>query len=322
VRNSFRHIFTAVHFCYNGWVNKKSINTTKLHTSLARHKDRAVNAFKVNHPHAHEFFTKVGIDPGKIREHATRLLTSGVLAGSLVLGTPIIAELPKDNITKIAELPDYEREKQFSDELKSHLVSDSMALTLPQEIIISKKIHDYWGISATPVLEGKRLNHSYAYMGYEQHLRRFPEDTIVGHDEFQTAGIAPARGAFGYFANSKDEMTEDLIQQEKYYVAVQTLYLSDWNSNWPELKEWYKHRKVVVVNPENGRTVVANIADAGPARWTGKQFGGSPEVMEHLGLTTGKKKGKVILFFVADPHNSIALGPVGYNGLTKDLARN
>lgn len=300
---------------------KRRLNTAKLHTSLARHKDRAKNAFRVNHPHAHEFLQKAGIEPGKIREHAKKLLASGVLAGSLVLGTPMITEIPKDTITRLAELPDYEREKQFSDELHAHLVTDSMNLTLPQEIIISKTIHDYWGINATPVLEGKRLNHSYAFMGYEQHLKRYPGDTVSQHDEFQEAGIAPARGAFGYFADSKAEMTEDLIEKEKYYVAVQTLYLSDWNSNWPELKEWYKHRKVVVINPENGKVVVACVADAGPARWTGKQFGGSPEVMEHLGLVTGKKKGKVILFFVSDPHNTVALGPVGYTTSTRDLAK-
>lgn len=308
-------------FCYNGYVNTaKKLNTAKLHRSLADRKARAVTTLRVNHPHAHEFFEKIGVDPGKIRAHAGRLFVSGALAGSLILGTPMITEIPKDITLKLAELPDYEREKQFSDELKNHL-ADSTALTLPQEIIISKTIYDYWGINATPVLEGKRLNHSYAYMGYEQHLKRYPGDTVSQHDEFQVAGIAPARGAFGYFADSKGELTEHAIQQEKYYVAVQTLYLSNWNSNWPELKEWYKHRKVVVINPENGKTIVANIADAGPARWTGKQFGGSPEVMEHLGLTMGKKKGKVLLFFVTDPNNSIALGPVGYNESSRDLAR-
>lgn len=49
------------------------------------------------------------------------------------------------------------------------------------------------------------------------------------------------------------------------------------------LRDWYKHRKVLIVNTENGNAVVAAIGDSGPAAWTGKQFGGSPEVMEHLG---------------------------------------
>jgi hypothetical protein len=292
---------------------KKKFNVYKLHKSLISHKEHARKTLSRNHPHALSFLYRKGIELEKIREYAGKLLASSALASSLVLGTPAIMEFPKDIMERLAELPVEEREKIFSQDLKTHLVDDSMSLSLPQEIIISKLINDYWGINATPVLEGKRLNHSFAYMGYEQHLVRFPGDKISDHDEFQAAGIAPGKGAWGYFANSKNDLNVELIQKEKYYVAVQTLYLSDWNTNWNELKEWYKYRKVVVVNPENGKTVIADIADAGPARWTGKQFGGSPEVMEHLGLITGKKKGKVILFFVNDPDNHLALGPVGYN---------
>ena len=70
----------------------------------------------------------------------------------------------------------------------------------------------------------------------------------------------------------------------------------------------------MIVNTQNGRAVVASIADSGPAAWTGKHFGGSPEVMNHLG---GPKytKGKVIIFFVDDPENKIPLGPVNYDNL-------
>ena len=67
----------------------------------------------------------------------------------------------------------------------------------------------------------------------------------------------------------------------------------------------------------NGNAVVAAIADAGPAAWTGKHFGGSPEVMDYLGGPR-YKKGPVILFFVDDPESKVPLGPVEYN--TIDLA--
>jgi hypothetical protein len=299
---------------------KRPINKSKFRQLLRSHRNNATTSVSLWHGNAVEYLKKSGVEIGNMRKHAAQLVASGALASTLVLGAPIVHDMSKNPSELIAELPLYEREKEFSAELKTHLVGNDVSLTLPQEIIISKLVHDYWGIHATPVLEGKRLNHSYAFMGYEQHLHRYPGDTVSQHDEYQGAGIAPGKGAWGYFANSKDELTDDLIQKEKYYVAVQTLYLSDWNANWSELKEWYKYRKVVVVNPENGKTVIASVADAGPARWTGKQFGGSPEVMEYLGLVTGKKKGKVILFFVNDPHDSIALGPVGYNE-RKDLAQ-
>jgi hypothetical protein len=91
------------------------------------------------------------------------------------------------------------------------------------------------------------------------------------------------------------------------------LYLPDWQTRLNYLRDWYKYRKVLVINPANGTTVVADVADSGPADFTGKQFGGSPEVMAHLGLNTGPQKGAVVLFFVNDPNNEIPLGPVEYN---------
>ena len=69
-------------------------------------------------------------------------------------------------------------------------------------------------------------------------------------------------------------------------------------------------RKMIAINPHNGKAVVGVVADAGPAKFTGKHFGGSPEVMTHLNLIYGKKKGKVILYFVDDPNDEIPLGPV------------
>ncbi len=64
------------------------------------------------------------------------------------------------------------------------------------------------------------------------------------------------------------------------------------------------------MNPKNGKSAVAVIGDAGPAAWTGKSFGGSPELMAHLELKDGKQKGAVVLFFIDDQDRAVALGPV------------
>ena len=93
---------------------------------------------------------------------------------------------------------------------------------------------------------------------------------------------------------------------------MQTLYLPDWGRRQPYLRDWYKYRKVLIVNTDNGNAVVAAIADAGPAAWTGKHFGGSPEVMDYLGGAR-YKKGPVLVFFVDDPEDNVPLGPVEYN---------
>src|SRR5581483_1918505 len=172
----------------------------------------------------------------------------------------------------------------------------------------------YLGINAVASLEGNHLNTTYGYTGAEQHLARFPGDSIAQHDEQQGEGMAPGLGAWGYFGSSPED-----IKREKYYIAAQTLYLPDWSTNQPYLKNWYKYRKVLMVNPKNGLADVAVIGDAGPADWTGKQFGASPEVMHDLRLDFGMKKGEVIVFFVNDPDNKVPLGPVNYDNIKVGL---
>jgi len=130
------------------------------------------------------------------------------------------------------------------------------------------------------------------------------------HDDEQIAGIAPGKGAWGYFAPTQQDFTTQDYLREKYYSVAQTLYLPNWNQDFRYLRDWYKYRKILVVNPANGQAVVTVLADAGPANWTGKQFGGSPETMKELDLHKGSRKGLVLFLFIDDPDNLIPLGPV------------
>jgi hypothetical protein len=102
---------------------------------------------------------------------------------------------------------------------------------------------------------------------------------------------------------------EKSTQQEKYYIAVQTFLSPGWDQNSRELSEFFKFRKMLVVNPQNGKAIVVVIGDSGPAPWTGKHLGGSPEVMKYLERVDGKQKGPVLYFFLDDPNDTIPLGP-------------
>jgi hypothetical protein len=251
----------------------------------------------------------------KLKRGSKRLLATGAVASSLILTPGIVSgpasALPAPEVAEVPLLDHFALRKKIKEELEKILPKKVDSLDLEQEKKISDLIWENLKIRATCGLEGNRLDVSYGIIGGEQHLKRYPGDTLRDHDEFRESGIAPSLGAWGYFANSQSELTFDLVQKEKYYVAVQTLYLKDWAIRQPELKEWYKFRKVIVINPETGQSVIAVIADAGPSWWTGKIFGGSPEVMHHLGLGKGKRQGPVILFFVDDPENKVSLGPIG-----------
>lgn len=290
---------------------KQKIDAEALRAKLKLKQFQSEQALGKKHPHAIDFLkTNNLLGPGKIREHATKLLTSGALAGSLLLASPQ-ADMIQLRISGEAVVQTQtDVSSSVSSQLASILPEQIQALSSDQETKISHLLYRTFGIQAVPQLGSTRLNHVYGLIGAEQHLPRFPGDTVSQHDEYQKAGITPGLGAWGYFARSKSEMTDDLIAKEKYYVSVQTLYLPDWSVRLRYLYNWYKHRKVVVVNPKNGKAIVAVVADAGPARWTGKHFGGSPEVMAYLKLNVGMQKGPVILFFVDDPENKVPLGPL------------
>lgn len=287
-----------------------SIHTSKLRAALERHAEISESKLGKRHPHAASWFAKRGIKPGDIRLHAARLASAGVLAGAMLLGTPIITKGLSFDADKIANAPLDTLQNLFSTDIKSLLPTSVHPLNPEVEDLLAQIIEKFWGIRASASLGGERLNTTYGYMGAEQHLPRYPGDSVGEHDSYQQSGITPGKGAWGYFANSKEEMTDDLVQKEKYYVAVQTLYLPDWQERLPYLREWYKYRKVLVINPANGKTIVAVVGDAGPANWTGKNFGASPEVMAYLGMHDGRERGPAILFFVDDKDNSVPLGPV------------
>ncbi|MFH0943358.1 MAG: hypothetical protein V1810_04245 [Candidatus Beckwithbacteria bacterium] len=246
-----------------------------------------------------------------------KLLASASLAGTLLLtpagqSLPALSEKSPLQRLPLGLLSQDELKKLLVKLLKEKLPASSRVLTVAEEKALSKILYDTYGITASVELEGNRLNNQMGQIGLEQHLLRFPDDTLADRT-FPQAGMASGKGAWGYFVPSKNLLTAAVAQKEKYYIAVQTLYLPDWKARVRELYQWYKYRKVLVINPETGNAVVAVIGDAGPAKWTGKQFGGSPQVMADLGLYPKKTKAKVIILFVDDPQDNIPLGPLTHS---------
>lgn len=254
------------------------------------------------YPHVEKFFTDKGLSLSKIRDHSAKIITAGALTGTLLFAPPVISV----NVPQVSQMikslvddsgnisPSLPTQETLLDSLKEILPKNVGPLDRSQEKTLEQVFKENIGINAKATLEGEHLNSTYGYIGAEQHLARFPGDSVPD--------MAPGLGAWGYVPT----------ENEKWYAVVQTLYLPDWNTRQPFLQNWYKYRKVLIVNTINGNAIVADIADAGPAAWTGKQFGGSPEVMNYLGGPS-YKKGPVIVFFVDDPNNQIPLGPIDYN---------
>lgn len=267
-----------------------------------------------------DYLAQKGLSVGQLRQKSARLLAAGALSTSLLLN-PGAVDLPQlasglIERTLAKPLSSEELKNSLIRALQSIIPKEPRSLTEEEESRLAEAFKRYLSINAAATLEDNHLNTTYGYTGEEQHLARYPGDTIANHDELQNIGMAPGLGAWGYFTPSKETMTDDVVKMEKYYIAAQTLYLPDWATRQPYLKDWYKYRKVLVINPKNGQSAVAVIGDAGPASWTGKQFGASPELMHHLKLDIGMKKGAVVVFFVDDPENKVLLGPIEYNKIS------
>ncbi len=288
-------------------------------------------SFSEKYTKADSYLKSKGFDISRIRENSAKLVGAGALLGSLLLSPPISLEDGLNTEEFVIEglrgeknVPIVMPEEGVIDMLSKLLPKKPRPLSRIEEKYLERVFEDVIGVPARATLEGEHLNTTYGYIGAEQHLKRYPGDRLTDHlpregeygfdnpQEIVKEGIAPGLGAWGYFASSREKLSDDLREVEKWYAVVQTLYLPDWNMRAKYLKDWYKYRKVLIVNPENGKALVASIADSGPAAWTGKHFGGSPEVMNYLGGAK-YKKGAVVVFFVDDPNNSVPLGPVRYN---------
>lgn len=244
----------------------------------------------------------------------------GSLGGLMLMSTPGVnpssaQSLTYENPVKITGIED--KNAVLAAELIDKLPKEVRNLTPDEEKQVLAVINKNLGIKANTELEGIKLNKTYGLIGGEQHLYRYPGDNVHAHARsaadwamFGGAGIAPGLGAWGYFAHSKEAFTPEDEERERWYVVAQTFLAPGFAENVGRYRDFFKYRKMIVVNPKTGQAVVGDIADAGPAEFTGKSFGGSPEVMHELGLASGPRKGEVLFFFVDDPENKIPLGPI------------
>lgn len=247
----------------------------------------------------------------------------GSLGGLMLISAPSNAKLPSPNLIASRDdaILDYDPNVLLAQELSDKLPQEVRPLDAGEEKEIIDTLSRNYGFKVTGEINNIRLERNYGLIGGEQHLYRYPGDTLLSHAQtssdwamYGSAGIAPGLGAWGYFAPSKSEFREIDEQRERYYLAIQTFLVPGYAENVSEFRDFFRFRKMIVVNPRSGQAVVAVIGDAGPATWTGKHLGGSPEVMHVVGLAGGPRKGPVLYFFVDDPEDKIPLGPIKVKG--------
>jgi len=292
-------------------IDKGKVDSEFIRNKLKLKSLEAKRSLFEKYPHVEKFFADKGLDLSKIREHSAKIIATGAITGTLLFAPPNLAKNVPALANIVKNLSDFQNappgaspQETLLSSLQQILPQKIGPLDRTQEKTLEQVFRETIGVDSKANLEGEHLNTTYGYIGAEQHLARYPGDNMAIHPKIPQLdeGMAPGLGAWGYVPAA----------DEKWYAVVQTLYLPDWAKRQPYLSNWYRYRKVLIVNTINGNAVIADIADSGPAAWTGKQFGGSPEVMNYLGGPR-YKKGPVVVFFVDDPKNQVPLGPVEYN---------
>ena len=248
----------------------------------------------------------------------TRSLAISSASALMLLSSPATALIaPPHSLAVVEDKMPVSQEIFLVSDLNGVVPEEVRELTSEEEAKVSDVLTREFGFPVAAELEGIRLNRSYGLIGAEQHLARYPGDTMATHFEsgvdtakYYSSGMAPGLGAWGYFARTQGEMTQKDVEREKYYIATQTFLAPGFDENVRKYITFFKYRKMLIVNPQNGRAMVVVIGDAGPGATTGKHLGGSPEVMKYLERVDGKQRGPVLYYFIDDPEDKIPLGPI------------
>lgn len=248
-----------------------------------------------------------------LKDHSKQFVV-GSAATALLLASPAKQSLNLQQAGAFQTIDQIGRETFLISDLSKLVPSEMRELTPSEEENLANVLSRDFGITVKAEIDEKRLNRTYGLIGQEQHLSRYPGDTMAIHFDLQEEanlhareGMAPGLGAWRYFANSQAEMTEEDKLREKYYIAVPTFLAKDFNLKFGEYRDFFKYRKMLIVNPENGKAIIADIGDAGPAEFTGKHLGGSPEVMNYLERVD---RTPVLYFFVDNTNSNVPLGPI------------
>lgn len=304
---------------------KREEKTTKTFEELSqkfeKRKSDHLEELKEKHKGALAWAKRKGIKAEEITKSSAKGLAAGVAAGAMIVSSGLpVEEETKHNPNTEKEIREELADATLTDSIKARRdAANEIKKVLSGEDLynekgISKKLSDTLKIPVKAQLDSIRLNKTYGIIGYESHLTRYPGENLSAHFEsnldyqrYGHASMAGGPGAWGYIAPSKQALTQKDIEREKYYLVAQTFLSPNWGS--VEVKAWFRHKKMVVINPQNGQVVVGVLEDAGPEPSTGNSFGGSPEIMEALGFPGGGSN--VLFYFVDDPKDEIPLGSYG-----------
>ncbi|MDA1079270.1 MAG: hypothetical protein O2840_01105 [bacterium] len=194
--------------------------------------------------------------------------------------------------------PEPERDEIFA---KLETAASSLSQLSEKELLyLEQQVSDLLGFEVTSSLDDQRLTHTF---GKIQALAEFvlqPHQNTVSTPAVRGANMQATRPTLGW-AKKPPENGE-----KHFLLANHLLLLEDWHLKYAHYKNWYKWRKLLVLNPFNRVAVIVELASFTLPNPMQYQFGGSPDVIRASQAWSPEAQGHVCVFFIPE---EIAIKP-------------
>jgi len=173
---------------------------------------------------------------------------------------------------------------------------------LPDQLYFEQQLGDMLGLTVTAELDGYRLPYTVAHAQALPHFPTHPNDQLSAHQP-KEAGLSSTRSTFGW-------LSDKTHQYEKFGVALPLHKLPDWPKRRLDYVQWFKYRKVILINPTQQTAAVGVVTQIGPAYVQRFQVGLSPELIRLTKAWHPDSKGKMVIFLLDDSAGSVKLGQI------------
>lgn len=176
-------------------------------------------------------------------------------------------------------------------------------------LYLEQQLSDIFGFEVTSKLDDHKLPFTLGTMAAAPHQRRYPKDKLGEHNRYPEAGMTQTRSSFGWMLEA-GQLSATATKQEQYGLSLPLAYLPEWQQDYSQLKDWYRYRKMLVINPFELKAIIASVINIDLVSTLKYQFAGTPELIRAGFIWSPKASGRVLVFFINDEPDNIKVGPI------------
>ena len=187
--------------------------------------------------------------------------------------------------------------KSERDEVFAKLAAAAASLTiLPEKeaLYLEQQVSDLLGFEVSSTLEEKKLTCSFGKIQaldvFSLSPQAHPEDMV----SVRGARIKRGRPSLGWAKQT------EVSDANRYLLANHLVLLEDWHHKYAHYKNWYRWRKLLLINPFDRISVVVELASFTLPNPMQYQFGGSPALIRASQAWSPRAQGFVCVFFIPD----------------------